>query len=833
MFRIFSAFWLTCVLVGCTTENLEYCDERRNCTIPNTVCDFEKKRCVPKPPADQGPDGLPDLGPDLPSTPDQGPAEAGPDGLQPDVKVTKPNGASCKLGDECDSGFCADGVCCGSACDGACVSCKRAGSEGKCTPYDKDTDPETECQGGHSDCAGSCDGSGSCSYAAKMGNSCGAPVCATDQLETGVCESDGTCKRTKASCGGYACADGSSCRKDCSSPSHCTGVFQCLNQVCEADLPLGQACGVNNKACKSGFCVDGVCCSSSSCTACNRCDLAGKEGSCSPEPNGTSCGTDSCTGGSFVVPACQGGACKPGSTSCAPFLCNAGGTACAASCSKSTDCVSGHYCDAGGGCVPKKGNGQACGSKEECSSDICTVEGYCCDRACAGECETCAGKAACTFRAPGTKCGPSDTCKDDPTTSYIETHACDGLSATCQITKTTCDPYVCGSSATCKSSCVGHDDCSSSVCKTWGGAAPFACVSQSQVCYVDSKSTGGSGTQLMPYPELSDCPSGSPAIIAAKNGDYTTGITTQAAVIVGPDAIYSAGTLTHAPRIAGTLQVGASGTLRVIGLYLPKGVKATGASELQLAGSRVSGATGPAIDAPNVGKLILQDVEIENAKGILFSGGTMTVENVRLTNVVGTEAAMSLSNATVTGSDLTISVCPQQGLETTNSQISLDRVVVQGCGSGLVLDTDSSGSLSNVLVSGANLGVVIATNKTLHLQYATIVNNATGIQCDFSSSVLSNSILWNNATNEQGGNCTISYTASGDSLAGPGNLTISDPKFVSTTDFRLQSTSPCIDAAADAVTGAPNPTTDLDGLPRKVNKKNLTNKSDMGAYELQ
>ena len=43
-------------------------------------------------------------------------------------------GTACADGTECDSRFCAQGVCCAVACAGGCLSCALQGSEGACTP---------------------------------------------------------------------------------------------------------------------------------------------------------------------------------------------------------------------------------------------------------------------------------------------------------------------------------------------------------------------------------------------------------------------------------------------------------------------------------------------------------------------------------------------------------------------------------------------------------------------------------------------------------------------------------------------------------------------------
>src|SRR4051812_34996419 len=43
-------------------------------------------------------------------------------------------GQPCTTGTACASGFCADGVCCKTACTGACQSCSAQGAGGACVP---------------------------------------------------------------------------------------------------------------------------------------------------------------------------------------------------------------------------------------------------------------------------------------------------------------------------------------------------------------------------------------------------------------------------------------------------------------------------------------------------------------------------------------------------------------------------------------------------------------------------------------------------------------------------------------------------------------------------
>jgi hypothetical protein len=85
------------------------------------------------------------------------------------------NGTACSSASTCASGFCVDGVCCESACDGTCVSCNQSGRAGKCSAYTQGSDPETECTFGLGVCRATCNGAGACDYpraGTPCGNSC-------------------------------------------------------------------------------------------------------------------------------------------------------------------------------------------------------------------------------------------------------------------------------------------------------------------------------------------------------------------------------------------------------------------------------------------------------------------------------------------------------------------------------------------------------------------------------------------------------------------------------------------------------------------------------------
>ncbi len=93
------------------------------------------------------------------------------------------NGTTCSSASVCATGFCVDGVCCESACDGTCVSCNQAGRIGKCSDYTAGSDPESECGAGSDPCRFTCNGAGACD-APPEATPCG--FCAT-------CDGAGTC----------------------------------------------------------------------------------------------------------------------------------------------------------------------------------------------------------------------------------------------------------------------------------------------------------------------------------------------------------------------------------------------------------------------------------------------------------------------------------------------------------------------------------------------------------------------------------------------------------------------------------------------------------------
>jgi hypothetical protein len=145
----------------------------------------------------------------------------------------KSNGATCSTNAECSSTFCADGVCCNSACTQACYSCNQSATLGQCKVAPANTDPHNNCPAGtgtNSVCApGQCNGAGACNQA-SAGTVCSNPSCANGTLTAqGTCSGAVCNPGATSSCGQYVCASSIACNTSCSTPNDCI-----LGDVCNA-----------------------------------------------------------------------------------------------------------------------------------------------------------------------------------------------------------------------------------------------------------------------------------------------------------------------------------------------------------------------------------------------------------------------------------------------------------------------------------------------------------------------------------------------------------------------------------------------------------------------
>ena len=457
----------------------------------------------------------------------------------------KPRGADCAQGKDCASGFCAQGVCCDSACTGACMVCDLAASAGTCTAVaDRAPDPQGKCAATN---AASCGTTGTCLKGAcayyDKGLNCAAAACATSASITpaSTCDGKGACTTpANQSCGTFACAAGA-CKPSCTPATEATDCVPpntCANNSC--GLKVNGAACTNAGQCASGFCTEGVCCnencadatSGGLCKTCkgtqtatagtcsnvdngaadpkSRCskgavasgDCANDgtcngSGACRPWSNSTGCRQENCTGSTHTLPAtCDGkGNCPAATTaSCGSYVCSATSPTCLNTCSTDADCTGGLTClKTTNRCGNKLAAGESCVASSDCGTGlVCGAEGVCCDKACAGGCQSCklSGKAGvcsniaggnpprattpatCTAAATGTcgasgncngsdgceqrtNCTPSITsCPTDAHQQYIATGLC-AVSGVCGPQTAACNTgYLCISGGACATSCT-------------------------------------------------------------------------------------------------------------------------------------------------------------------------------------------------------------------------------------------------------------------------------------------------------------------------------------------------------------------------------------------
>jgi hypothetical protein len=128
----------------------------------------------------------------------------------------KAGGNSCSGNAECSSLHCAQGVCCNTACAGACTACNVAGSVGTCRSVtDGSPDPQGMCVAKAAD---PCGQTGTCRAGAcavrATGTACGSAACngLFSVIPAPTCDGQGTCVQSPAQfCSFFGCANGA-CR---------------------------------------------------------------------------------------------------------------------------------------------------------------------------------------------------------------------------------------------------------------------------------------------------------------------------------------------------------------------------------------------------------------------------------------------------------------------------------------------------------------------------------------------------------------------------------------------------------------------------------------------
>jgi len=171
-------------------------------------------------------------------------------------------GAPCTAAWECDSGFCASGVCCESACTGTCMTCDLPGDPGRCrVAPDGTTCPDSDACNGTEVCL-----LGECVAGQPLDcnddNSCTTEVCdpatgchsqpapdGTPCTDLDLCNGDDTCRNGVCVSGPAPdCDDRNPCTQD-----DCDAFTGCVH----TSFPDGMACG--GGACGEAFCSAGQC----------------------------------------------------------------------------------------------------------------------------------------------------------------------------------------------------------------------------------------------------------------------------------------------------------------------------------------------------------------------------------------------------------------------------------------------------------------------------------------------------------------------------------------------------------------------------------------------
>ncbi|MFO0588511.1 MAG: kelch repeat-containing protein [Polyangiaceae bacterium] len=143
------------------------------------------------------------------------------------------NGQPCEVGRQCSSGFCVDGVCCNTSCDGQCVTCALPGSEGDCAIAAAGTDPHLDCGSG-APCDDVCASDGTCTD--RVGEVCVPAACVDDGVHAIVqatCPAPGAaCASVTVDCTPYRCGPGDEdtppgCIVKCAAIEDCAEGYAC------------------------------------------------------------------------------------------------------------------------------------------------------------------------------------------------------------------------------------------------------------------------------------------------------------------------------------------------------------------------------------------------------------------------------------------------------------------------------------------------------------------------------------------------------------------------------------------------------------------------------
>lgn len=186
---------------------------------------------------------------DLTSPDDAG---AGPGSCSP----KRINSTVCNADEQCVSNHCVDGLCCDLACEGQCQACDLPGFPGKCTAFGTETSqeqphpntggtkPRVACDGvvggTTTACSGYCVGTTDPIHCQDpgptktlTGTTCADVAGAASTLTSYPCNSKGGNTQATSDCGGFLCADATTCRTACAADTECLPDWVCTDKACQ------------------------------------------------------------------------------------------------------------------------------------------------------------------------------------------------------------------------------------------------------------------------------------------------------------------------------------------------------------------------------------------------------------------------------------------------------------------------------------------------------------------------------------------------------------------------------------------------------------------------
>jgi parallel beta-helix repeat protein len=479
-----------------------------------------------------------------------------------------------------------------------------------------------------------------------------------------------------------------------------------------------------------------------------------------------------------------------------------------ASCTQSSDCPNGSWCDlASNLCFSDGGSSMDGGAVID-------------------------GGGPCMGKPSGAICGRCEVCDSDGgcTVTPNTDSQCEPVS--CALDAGPCRTYHNITTALCKSfgQCKTADDCANSYKNTAGGTwcdAPRCNGNTWQVaqCDGDGGCVPGANSQVCDPYRCEPLDAGCPTSCVANAGcvaqlcDLNSNACPDTLMVNGVDCTADAGALQAAIGACSSTQrcyllvqgVCGQATIHDKDIYIGAGGADAGINPSIVP---VSGAAVLAADVSSATTVTLAGLTIQGAintnPGVSCTetGHPVTCNLFGDTVISNTGAGVSASAATVTVEQSTIQSNGQQGIALTNSAFTLINNIVAGNGTGLTrffgVDIFASAPLASatfefntVAANGASGG---------------LCSNGGGVSCAGNGgkgTTLKDSLLWNTPADDVCG-CTAPMASQIGTTSGACGACFSSPDFVGPTNFRLQPASQCV----GMVSCDPSVKVDIDGDPR-------------------